>query len=135
MKYLANKYGDEQFTVFGQFSYDVKEAEKKTNKELAACLNKLGYIDDQGQNTIPNMKFLEKIDINGPSMHDLYKFAKRNSPNLFVSRLGQATHIYDYNCKFLFDKYGTVRNYYSQKTELAKIEADIKELLRQEFVE
>lgn len=41
-----------------------------------------------------------------------------------------AAHIYDYNCKFLFDRYGEVRHYYTPKTELAVIEADIKELLR-----
>lgn len=68
-------------------------------------------------------------------MHTLYKFSKRNSKDLFTPRYGMASHIYDYNCKFLFDKYGEVRHFYSSKTELAKIEGDIKELLRQEFVE
>ena len=84
---------------------------------------------------MPNLRFLEKTDINGPEMHNVYKFAKRCTPDLFVARYGMAAHIYDYNCKFLFDKYGTVRHYYSHKTEYAKIEGDIIELMRQDFNE
>ena len=39
----------------------------------------MGYIDDQGLPKIPNLNFLEKIDINGTEMHDLYRFLKRNT--------------------------------------------------------
>ena len=48
LKYLAEKYGADEFTVLNQFAYDVQEVEKMTNKEIAHSLNKLGYINDQG---------------------------------------------------------------------------------------
>ena len=124
MKYLCNKYGQKDFTVFGQFAYDVQEPEKNTNKQIAHLLNKHEYLDNHGLPLISNFKFLEKvseysiftlfqIDINGSEMHGLYKFAKRNSPDLFVSRYGMAKHIYNNNCKFLFDRYGTVKHFYN----------------------
>ena len=46
MKYLAEKFGEKDLTVLGQFSYDVMEAEQKNDKEIAHSLNKLGYIDN-----------------------------------------------------------------------------------------
>ena len=65
LKFLCQKYSD--LTVFGQFAYDVKEPEHQTNKELAKSLNKLGYLDDAGNHTIPNFKFLEKVSFQKPS--------------------------------------------------------------------
>ena len=46
IKKLCIKYGDQGFSAFGQVAYDLKEAEKMTNKEIAHHLNKLGYLDD-----------------------------------------------------------------------------------------
>ena len=68
-------------------------------------------------------------------MHLLYKFAKRNSPSLFVPKYGMASHIYDFNSKFLFNKYGEVKHFYNADTEIAKIEVDIRELIKEEFKE
>jgi len=62
-------------------------------------------------------------------MHSLFKFAKRNTTELFTPRYGKSRKIYDHNCKFLFDRYGTMRHYYSPSTEYAIIEADIKNLI------
>ena len=45
MKYLAEKFGEKDLTVLGQFSYDIQEPETKTNKDIAHSLNKLGYLD------------------------------------------------------------------------------------------
>ncbi len=36
MKYLCEKYKDENFSVFGQYAYDVAEGEKLSNKDIAA---------------------------------------------------------------------------------------------------
>lgn len=102
-----------------------------TNKEIAHNLNKLGYLDDQGMPKIQNLKFLEKCDINGPEMHNLYRFAKRHTPQLFVPRYGMAAHVYEYNCKFLFDRYGEVKHFYPGSTDHKVIESDLKELLKQ----
>ena len=79
MKFICEKYGKDDFAVYGQYCYDVQEGEKLTNKEIAHKLHKMGYIDDQGLPKIPNLNFLEKIDVNGTEMHDLYRFLKRNT--------------------------------------------------------
>jgi glutathione peroxidase-family protein len=68
-------------------------------------------------------------------MHDLYKFLKRNSTELFIPRYGMALHLYDYHTKFLCNKYGEVKKYYRSSDEIAKIEADVKELIKEEFAE
>jgi len=44
-----------------------------------------------------------------------------------------AVHIYDYHSKFLCNKYGEVHKYYGPTAELAKVEADIKELIKEEY--
>jgi len=66
-------------------------------------------------------------------MHNLYKFAKRSTPFFFVPRYGMASHLYNYNSKFLFNRFGECKHYYEPEVELAKIEADIKELLKEKF--
>ena len=61
LKYLCLKYGANDFTVLGQFAYDIQESEKSTNKELAFKLNKMGYLDNQGMSSVSNFKFLQKV--------------------------------------------------------------------------
>jgi glutathione peroxidase-family protein len=68
-------------------------------------------------------------------MHDLYKFLKRNCKDLFIPRYGMAVNLYEYHTKFLCNKYGEVEKYYGPSVELAKIEADVKELIKEEFEE
>ena len=72
MKYLCKKYSEKDFSAIGQFSYDILEGEKLTNKEIAHQLNKLGYIDEFGMPKFANLKFLEKVS---PSLI---------FPNLFI---------------------------------------------------
>lgn len=84
---------------------------------------------------IPNLKFLEKVDLNGPEMHMLFRFLKRNTPKLFVPRYGMAAHIYEHHSKFLCNRYGQVKHYYPPSTELAVIENDIKDLIAEKYVE
>ena len=52
------------------------------------------------------------MDVNGSEIHDLFKFLKRNTPELFVPRFGMAKRIYDYNTKFLLNRNGEVKYYY-----------------------
>lgn len=108
--------------MLGQFAYDVSQREKMTNKDLAHELHKLGYIDAQGNFTWSNFKFLEKTNVNGVEMHELFRFMKRNSPDLFIPRYGMAQRIHEYNTRFLLDRYGQVRHTYSPSVELAVIE-------------
>ena len=55
---LCKSFDKKDFSCYGTFAYDVLEGEKLTNKEIALELNKLGFIDDQGQPKIPSLKFL-----------------------------------------------------------------------------
>lgn len=66
-------------------------------------------------------------------MHDLFRFAKRNS-NLFNPKLGRAIHIYEHNSKFLANRYGQIKHYYHPSVELAVIERDIKKLISEEYL-
>ena len=120
MKYLSVKYGQKDLAVFGQFAYDIQDGEKMSNKEIAHHLHKMNFIDEKGMPVIPNLKFLEKQDLNGAEMHELYKFLKRNNSQLFVPRYGMACRLYEYHNKFLCNKYGEVKKFYGPETELAK---------------
>ena len=44
-----------------------------------------------------------------------------------------ASHVYQYNCKFLFDRYGEVKHYYPGTVEMKVIETDLKELLKEKY--
>ena len=46
-----------------------------------------------------------------------------------------ALHLREHNSKFLTNKYGEVKHYYSPAIESSVIEADIKRLLQDEFNE
>ena len=72
--------------------------------------------------------------MNGMAMHDLYKVLKRQS-KLFIWRYGMAMHIKEHNSKFLANKYGEVKHFYSPQVEMAVIEGDIKNLIAQDFDE
>lgn len=65
-------------------------------------------------------------------MHDMFKFLKRSS-TLFVPRYGMSCRIYEYHSKFLCNRYGEVKKYYGPRVELAIIEADVKELIKEQF--
>ena len=81
----------------------------------------------------PNLKFLEKVDVNGAEMHPLFQFLKRNSTNLFIPRYGMASRLHEPRHKFLMDKYGVVQHHYSPSVELAIVEQDIKNLLEEDW--
>lgn len=67
-------------------------------------------------------------------MDCLYKFLKRHSP-LFVPSYGKAAYIKHHYSKFLCNKYGEVKHFYEPTIEAAIIEADIRKLLDEEFIE
>ena len=74
------------------------------------------------------------MDLNGNESHMLYKFLKRFSP-LFLPKYGKSNRIKEHYSKFLCDRYGVVKHYYSPNVEYAVIEADIKQLLQDSFNE
>ena len=47
----------------------------------------------------------------------------------------QHADLYEYHTKFLCNKYGEVHKFYGPSVELAKIEADVKELIKDQYEE
>lgn len=65
----------------------------------------------------------EKVDVNGPNTHPIFKFLKKEKGGFLFSRI-------KWNfTKFLIDTNGKVIKRYAPTTTPAKIEADIKKLL------
>ena len=65
----------------------------------------------------------EKIKVNGPNTHPLYKFLKDNSGSLFGKRI-------KWNfTKFLIDKEGKTVKRYAPTTKPSKIASDIQSLI------
>ena len=90
----------------------------------------MGYFNPAQIN--PGFKFLSKMDVNGNEMHNLYRYLKRYSP-LFMPKYGRAYQIKEHYTKFLCDRYGQVKYYYTPAVEYAVIEADIKKLMEEQF--
>ena len=128
---MAKRYPE--LNILGQFAYDVGQRETMGNKELARELFRLGYVDEQGDFVLPNLRFLEKVDVNGKEMHELWRFLKRQSPIHFIPRYGMASRIHEPRTKFLLDRYGQVKHHYGPTVELALIEQDVKALLSEEW--
>ena len=61
MSYLSRKYKEQGLSQYGLFTYDVESGEKRSNKEIAYKLNKLGFVDNQGMFTDEGIKFLQKV--------------------------------------------------------------------------
>ena len=124
--------GNGQFAVYAQFSNDIQGGDSLFNRDIASELIKRGLLTQKLEPT--SIRFLEKADVNGLAMHDLYRVLKRQS-DLFVHRYGMASHVREHNSKFLTNRYGEVKHYYAPQVETAVIEADIKKLIAEEFDE
>ena len=137
-----------QFAVYAQFTHDVEGGESRLNKNIATELIKRGLLTQKLEPC--SIRFMEKVsvgpfsidanswllqtDVNGMAMHDLYRVLKRQSV-LFINRYGMAMHVKEHNSKFLTNKYGEVKHFYAPAVEMAVIEADIKQLILQDFDE
>ena len=85
-----------QFAVYAQFTTDVEGGEARLNKDIASELIKRGMLTQTLQPQ--SIRFLEKVDVNGLAMHDLYRVLKRQS-DLFIKRYGMALHIKENHSK------------------------------------
>lgn len=121
--------------VYGAFTYDVLGGDDFNNRDIANLLTQWNFSLTAADSSInENLRFLAKLDVNGKEMHNLYRFLKRNSP-LFVHRYGRARRINEFYDKFVTNRYGEVKHYYGPQTEYAVIEADIRKLLEEKFIE
>ena len=114
MQRVSKKYNSEKaenFAAYGQFTYDVQGGDDLTNKKIAQELLKLNLLSKNNFDPI-TIRFLEKVDVNGKEMCDLYKFLKRQSPGLFNKKFGMAARINEHYTKFLCNRYGEVKHMY-----------------------
>jgi len=71
----------------------------------------------------------EKIDVNGPNAHPLFKFLTKASPGMAIPLLGSAEAVKWNFTKFLVNRQGEVVKRYGSVTKPEEIAADIKALL------
>ncbi|MFN3307276.1 MAG: glutathione peroxidase [Candidatus Kapaibacteriota bacterium] len=71
-------------------------------------------------------RLFDKIDVNGPNAHPLYKFLKDSKPGL----MGSKDIKWNFT-KFLIDKNGYVIDRFAPQTTPESIEKDIEKLLEQ----
>lgn len=79
MDRILKKYNTEvdkgQFAVYAQFTHDVQGGESLLNRDIASELIKRGLLQPKLVDT--SIRFIEKADVNGMDMHDLYRVLKR----------------------------------------------------------
>ncbi|CDW77892.1 glutathione peroxidase [Stylonychia lemnae] len=132
LKLLTDKYGERGFCVYGALPNDVAGGNPLRNKEIANTLKIWGYFNPALTNS--NLKFLQKFDVNGNEADNLFKFLRRNC-SLFTPKIGKAIRVKENYSKLLCNRYGEVKKYYSPSIEFAVIEADVRKLLEEEFLE
>ena len=74
-----------------------------------------------------NLILMEKVEVNGPDAHNLFKFLRLHSP-LFESSSGAVNSIPWNYCKFLVDKNGQVYNFFKMG-DTKEVETAIDSLL------
>ena len=70
----------------------------------------------------------EKIEVNGPNSHDLYKYLRINS-ELYNPKKNDVKEIPWNFAKFLVDEHGKVKSYYGPRVSPNDIKEDIDKLL------
>ena len=70
----------------------------------------------------------EKIEVNGPNSHDLYKYLRINS-ELYDPKKNDVKEIPWNFAKFLVDEHGKVKKYYGPRTSPLDIKADIEKMI------
>mmetsp|Transcript_3496 Transcript_3496/g.4654 ORF Transcript_3496/g.4654 Transcript_3496/m.4654 type:complete len:125 (+) Transcript_3496:219-593(+) len=103
LKKFNPEKGPGQFAVYAQFTNDVDGGESRYNRDIASELIKKGLMTPQIDSR--SIRFIEKADVNGLAMADLYRVLKRQS-DLFVKRYGMAVYLKEHNSKFLTNRYG-----------------------------
>lgn len=74
------------------------------------------------------MSILQKVEVNGRYTHPVYKYLKRNTPQLYDKDLCRGRLIREDFCKFLIDKDGLPIKYYSKNVTINEIQNDINKL-------
>ena len=112
---LNKKYREQGLEILGFPCNQFAKQDPGSNAEIQEfCLLNYGV----------TFTMFEKIDVNGPEAHPLYKFLKEEKGGLFGEKI-------KWNfTKFLIDTEGNVIRRYAPTVKPSKIEADIKALLK-----
>lgn len=111
---LYKKYNDKGLEILGFPCNQFASQDPGTNKEISEfCLLNYGV----------TFTMFQKIDVNGPNEHPLYKFLKETAKGTLGNKI-------KWNfTKFLLDKEGNVIKRYAPSTTPDKIKSDIEKLL------
>ena len=111
---LYEKYKDKGLEILAFPCNQFGQQEKGNSEEIAQ------FCDLNFHTTFPLM---EKIDVNGPNTHPLYKFLKKEQGGFLGSKI-------KWNfTKFLVDKNGKVVERYASITKPQNIQKDIEKIL------
>jgi glutathione peroxidase len=112
---LYRKYKDKGFEILAFPCNQFGNQEPGTNEEIKNfCSTKYNV----------TFRLFDKIDVNGPNTHPLYKFLKEAKPGL----MGSKDIKWNFT-KFLIDRNGNVVERYAPQTTPESIEKDIEKLL------
>ncbi len=112
---LYRKFKDKGFEILAFPCNQFGNQEPGTNEEIKNfCSTKYNV----------TFRLFDKIDVNGPNAHPLYKFLKEAKPGL----MGSKDIKWNFT-KFLIDRNGNVVERYAPQTTPESIEKDIENLL------
>lgn len=111
---IYEKYGNENFEILGFPCNQFMNQEPGSNEEIQNfCLVNYGV----------SFPIFEKIDVNGPNAHPLFKFLTEQRPGFLGGKI-------KWNfTKFLIDKEGNIIDRFAPATSPLKLEKQISELI------
>ena len=112
---LYKEYKDKGFEILGFPCNQFAKQDPGNNKEIGQfCLINYGVTFDM----------FEKIDVNGPTAHPIYKYLKNEAKGVLSKEIK-----WNFS-KFLIDSEGRVIKRYSPTTKPLKLKEDIENLLK-----
>lgn len=115
---LDQRLRDQGLHIMGFPSNQFFKQEQRSNAEIVDYVTKAFGVE---------FPLFEKIEVNGLDCHPVYKFLRANS---ILNENGKIREIPWNFSKFLVDRQGQIRGFYSPNVTPAKLEADILELLK-----
>ncbi len=116
---LYKKYNDQGLEILGFPSNQFRNQEPGSEADIKAYANRFGV-------TFP---MFSKIFVNGPDTHPIFKYLRANS-SLFCKKTKKMKEVPWNFAKFLLDRDGNVKFFYSPNLPPSKLESSIQELLK-----
>ncbi|KRX09772.1 Thioredoxin-like fold [Pseudocohnilembus persalinus] len=120
---LYDKYKDQGFEILAFPCNQFGKQEPLPNDQILEAARKKANVQIK-------YPFFQKIEVNGPNTHEVYKFMKINS-SLYDQKTKKTKNILWNFGKFLIDKNGKVVSYHIPTVSPLELEDEIVKLLKQ----